>query len=213
MQVQLEILSNPRSTRRAVLVVDRYQAGRQAICASLAELGYAVVPIGELDELHAVLDTAVIDLIVADIDDRETRELVASLHALRAPIGTVMMTTHPERFVTSPTVMKPFSLEVLASAITLALAMRDQLDLADHPADRARPARGHWPMRRSSVFDGIDGQPERHAVAHAARGPSAALWHHRCSTPTQSQPHRNITERATMRTDGELKRDVENELE
>lgn len=85
--------SDPGGARARILVVEPYAAGRASICASLSELGYEVIGAASAAVARAITSLFLIDVLVADVDDRAICELVCELYIGASPIRSVRLTT------------------------------------------------------------------------------------------------------------------------
>src|SRR5678815_2687337 len=109
---------------KTVMVVDPYAAGRAAISAAIAELGYRVVAAATAAEGRPIIEHGGIDLIVADGDDADIRALITWLPAGGVSIPSVMLTAwrSATRAIPNTTMLeKPTGLDTLSTALTDAL--------------------------------------------------------------------------------------------
>ena len=113
--------SDSIAPRPRILVVETYPSGCATICASLAELGYEVIGVTSAAAAHAVMALFLIDLVVADVDDRAICALVCELRARGSPVPSVRLTTDAAHHAcVAPGVRlleKPTHLATLAEAI------------------------------------------------------------------------------------------------
>jgi len=118
---------------KTVMVVDPYAAGRAAISAAIAELGYRVVAAATAAEGRPIIERGGIDVIVADADDADIRALITRLPARGVSIPSVMLTAwRLVRSAVPNTTMleKPTGLDALSTALADALHADRPFDLA-----------------------------------------------------------------------------------